>query len=176
MVTRREKEKAVAELEEKLRRAQAIVLADFQGLSVAQISLLRKMAREAGVEFKVVKNTLAALASRRAGLDGLDRLLVGPTGMALGYEDVVAPAKVLDAFGKARREELPFKGGYLEGRLLSVSEVKELAALPSRTELLGRLVRAMMGPVAGFHRVLSGNIRGLAIALNRIAEKKAGAA
>jgi large subunit ribosomal protein L10 len=124
----------------------------------------------------VVKNTLAALATRRAGIEGLDNLLVGPTGMALGYEDVVAPAKVLDAFGKARREELPFKGGYLEGRLLSIDEVKELAALPSRDELVARLVGTMMGPIAGLHRVLGGNIRGLAIALSRIAEKKAGAA
>lgn len=176
MVTRRQKEETVGELEEKFRRAQAIFLADFQGLNVAEISRLRKTAREAGVEFRVVKNTLASLAARRVGLAGLATLFVGPTGVAFGYDDVVKPAKVLDQFGKDRREPLPFKGGYVEGQLLGVHEIEALAALPSQAELVARLLGTLQGPVAGLGRVLAGNLRGLAVALSRIAEKKAEAA
>lgn len=174
MVTRREKEDSLGELEAKLKRAQSVILADFQGLTVADMSQLRKMAREAGVEFKVVKNTLASIAARRAGIAGLAGFLTGPTGMAFGYEDPVTPAKVLQRFGREKRE-LPFKGGYMAGQVLGVGEVKELAALPGRLELLGRLLGVLQGPVSGLHHVLAGNLRGLAVALGRVADKKAAA-
>lgn len=174
MVTRREKEHTLAELEDKFRRAQSAILADFQGLTVAEMTRLRRMAREAGVEFEVVKNTLAGLATRRAGIEGLDRLLVGPTGVAFGYDDPVAPAKVLHQFGRDHRE-IPFKGGYLTGRILSVDEVKDLATLPGRKELLATVVGTMQAPIAGLQRVLAGNMRGLVVALSRVAEKRAAA-
>ncbi len=174
MVTRREKEQTLTELEDKFRKAQSAVLADFQGLSVAEITKLRRMAREAGVEFEVVKNTLAALATRRAGIAGLEALLVGPTGVAFGYDDPVAPAKVLRQFGRDVRD-IPFKGGYLTGRVLSVDEVKSLAALPGRLELLGMVVGTLQAPIAALERVLAGNMRGLVVALSRLAEKRAAA-
>lgn len=178
MVTRRQKEGTLGELEEKFRRAESVVVADFQGLTVAEISKLRRMTREAGVDFKVAKNTLLSLAARRAGVEGIDQLLVGPSGLAFGYEDPVSPAKVLREFAAqgGKRELLPFKGGYLQGRVLNVDEVKTLAALPGREELISQALRAMQGPIAGFQRVLTGNIRGLAVALSRIAEQKSGAA
>lgn len=172
MVTRKEKEQSVTQLVDKFGRAQSVILADFQGLTVADMNHLRRTAREAGVEFEVVKNTLAALATRRVGIEGLERMLVGPTGVAFGYEDPVAPAKVLARFGRERRE-IPFKGGYLPGKILSLDEVKSLAALPGRQELLGQLAGVLQAPMAGLHRVLIGTIRGLAIALNRVAEKRA---
>lgn len=176
MVTRRQKEETVEALEEKFKRAQSVVLADFQGLSVADMNLLRSMARETGVEFRVVKNSLVLLATRRAGIEGLEAFLVGPTGVAFGYEDPVTPAKVISRFGRETRKELAFKGGYLEGRVLGAEEVKSLAALPTRTELLGQLAGTVQGPIAAFHRVLAGNLRGLVVALNRIAEQKTEAA
>lgn len=176
MVTRREKETALSELEEKFRKAQSAILADFQGLAVAEITNFRKMAREAGVEFKVVKNTLASIATKRVGIEGLDRFFEGPTGVAFGYEDPVAPAKVIDTFSKTGRREIPFKGGYIPGKLLGPDEVKALALLPGRKELLARVVGTLEAPIAGFHRVLAANLRGLAIALGRIAEKKGEAA
>jgi len=174
LVTRREKEKTLNELEDKFRRAQSAVMADFQGLTVAEMSLLRKMAREAGVEFEVVKNTLAHLAARRAGIEGLDKLFAGPTGVAFGFSDPVAPAKVISRFGREKRE-IPFKGGWLPGRVLGVEECRRLAALPGREELLAQVLGALQGPIAGLQRVLVGNIRGLAIAFQRIAEKRAAA-
>ncbi len=174
-MTRREKEATLGELEAKFQKAQSAILADFQGLTVAEMTQLRKMAREAGVEFEVVKNTLADLAARRAGIDGLAGLLVGPTGVAFGYGDPVAPAKVISQFGREKRE-IPFKGGYLPGKLLSVDDVKRLAALPGRNELVAQVLGTMQAPIAAFQRVLAGNLRGLAIALSRIAEQKEGAA
>jgi large subunit ribosomal protein L10 len=174
LVTRKEKEQSVGLLEGKFRRSQSVILADFHGLTVAEMSHLRKMARQAGVEFEVVKNTLAGLATRRVGIEGLDKLFVGPTGVAFGYEDPVAPAKVLARFGREKRD-IPFKGGYLPGKILTVAEVKSLAALPGRLELLGHVAGTLLGPIAGFQRVLAGNIRGLAIVLSRVAEKRAAA-
>lgn len=178
MVTRRQKEDALGELEEKFRRAESVIVADFQGLTVSEISKLRRMTREAGVDFKVAKNTLVALAAQRAGVEGIGQLLVGPSGLAFGYQDPVSPAKILREFAAqgGKRELLPFKGGYLQGRVLSASDVKALAALPSREELLSQMLGAMQGPIAGFQRVLVGNLRGLAVALSRIAEQKSGAA
>ncbi len=173
-MTRREKERTLGELEQKFRKAQSAIMADFQGLTVAEMSLLRKMAREAGVEFEVVKNTLAELAARRVGIEGLAQLFVGPTGVAFSYEDPVAPAKIIDRFGREKRE-IPFKGGYLPGRILGVPEVKRLAALPGRNELIAQVLGTLQAPIAGFQRVLAGNIRGLAVALSRVAEKKAAA-
>lgn len=174
MVTRSEKERTLVELEDKFRRAQSAVLADFQGLTVAEMGRLRRMAREAGVEFEVVKNTLAGLATKRAGIEGLEGMLVGPTGVAFGYSDPVVPAKVLEQFSRQHRE-IPFKGGYLPGRVLSAAEVKRLAALPGRVELLGQVVGTLQGPIAAFERVLAANLRGLAVALSRVQEKKAAA-
>lgn len=174
LVTRRQKEQTLSILEDKFKKAQSAVLADFQGLTVAEITLLRKMAREAGVEFEVVKNTLGHLAARRAGVEGLEQLFVGPTGVAFGYTDPVAPAKVIAKFGRDKRE-IPFKGGYLPGKVLGVDDVKRLAALPGRNELIAMVLGTMQAPIAGFQRVLVGNIRGLAIALNRLAEKRAAA-
>ncbi len=173
-MTRREKERTLGELEGKFKKAQSAILADFGGLTVAEMGLLHKMARESGVEFEVVKNTLAHLAARRAGIEGLEHLFVGPTGVAFGYEDPVAPAKVIARFGREKRE-IPFKGGYLPGRVLAVSDVKRLASLPGRTELVAQVLGTMQAPIAGFQRVLAGNIRGLAIALSRVAEKRAAA-
>ncbi|RJQ07165.1 MAG: 50S ribosomal protein L10 [Bacillota bacterium] len=174
MVTRREKERSLTELEDKFRRAQAAVLADYMGLTVAEISYLRKIAREAGVELEVVKNTLAALATRRAGIEGLDGLFSGPTAVAFGYDDPISPAKVIDRFSREKRE-VPFKGGYLAGKVLGPGEVKNLAVLPGRQELLGTVVSTLQAPIAGFQRVLAGNLRGLVVALGRIAEKRAAA-
>jgi len=172
MVTRRQKEETVAELEESFKKAQSLILADYKGLSVAEINRLRRMARESGVQFRVVKNTLALMASQRAGIEGLDEIFTGPTAIALSYEDPIQPAKVLRRFGTETRREVPFKGGFLEGRVLSPDEVKDLAALPGRPELLAKLAGSLQGPLAGLHAVLAGNLQGLVVALGRIAEQK----
>jgi large subunit ribosomal protein L10 len=146
---RAEKEKIVQELAEKLRRAQGVYLADFTGLDVASITELRRKLRSASVEFRVVKNTLARLAVEQAGVPELRDSLEGPTCLAFGYDDAVAPARVLVDFAKDH-ERPKIRSGFLEGRVLTLDEVSAVASLPSREQLLSRIVTLAQTPVAGF--------------------------
>jgi len=170
-VARPEKVAAVAEIKDKLSRAQGVVLADYRGLNVAQATELRKKLREAGVEYKVLKNTLTTIAAREIGLDDLVPLLTGPTAVAFGYDDPVAPAKILSEFAKTNRD-LELKGGVLEGKVLDVDGVKALAELPSREELLAQVVRGMQAPIAGLVNVLQGTIRNFVYALDAVRKQK----
>lgn len=170
-VPRPEKVAIVDEIKDKLSRAQGVILADYRGLTVMQATELRRKLREAGVEYKVLKNTLTAIAAREAGFEDLTSLLVGPTAIAFGYEDPVAPAKVLSEFAKTN-PVLELKGGLLEGRVLDVEGVKALAALPSREELLSQVLRGMQGPIAGLVNVLQGTIRNLVYALDAVRKQK----
>lgn len=162
---------AVAEIKDKLSRAQSVVLADYRGLNVAQATELRKQLREAGIEYKVVKNTLTIIAARECGLDGLASLLTGPTAIAFGYDDPVAPAKILSEFAKANKD-LELKGGVLDGQVMNVEDVKALADLPSREELLAQVLRGMQAPIAGFVNVLQGTIRNFVYALDAVRKQK----
>lgn len=173
---RPEKETAVAELKEKLGRAKSLVLVNNKGLTVAQATKLRKKAREAGVEYRVAKNTLmriAAQGSELSGMEGLFPLLEGPTVFAFGYEDPVAPAKVLSDFIKeGKLTTLEIKGGWLEGRALDTADIKALAELPSRDVLLGRVVGGMQGPMYGFAGVLAGVMRQFAYAVEALRQQR----
>lgn len=162
----------VQEVKEKLSNAQGAVLTDYRGLNVKQVTELRKRLREAGVEYKVYKNTLTAIAARELGLGDLEQYLVGPTAIAFGYDDPVAPAKILAEFAK-ENEALELKAGLLEGRVIGMDEVKALAALPSREVLLSQVLRGMQAPIAGLVNVLQGNIRNLVYALDAVRQKKA---
>lgn len=162
----------VQEVKEKLSNAQGAVLTDYRGLNVKQVTELRKRLREAGVEYKVYKNTLTAIAARELGLGDLEQYLVGPTAIAFGYDDPVAPAKILAEFAK-ENEALELKAGLLEGRVIGLDEVKALAALPSREVLLSQVLRGMQAPIAGLVNVLQGNIRNLVYALDAVRQKKA---
>jgi large subunit ribosomal protein L10 len=170
-VARPDKVAAVAEIKDKLSRAQSVVLADYRGLNVAQATELRKQLREAGIEYKVVKNTLTIIAARECGLDGLASLLTGPTAIAFGYDDPVAPAKILSEFAKANKD-LELKGGVLDGQVMNVEDVKALADLPSREELLAQVLRGMQAPIAGFVNVLQGTIRNFVYALDAVRKQK----
>lgn len=165
-----EKEKIVQELKEKLEKAQSVVLADYRGLNVAEITALRKKLRECGGEFKVAKNTLTRLAARQLNLD-LDQFLEGPTALAFAYDDPVEPAKVLVDFAK-ENEKLSFKAGVLQGRIIGVDEIKGLAALPPRKVLIGKVLGGMMAPLYGFAGVLQANLRNLVYVLEAIRQKK----
>ncbi|MFQ6091401.1 MAG: 50S ribosomal protein L10 [bacterium] len=148
-MVRAEKEKVVQELAGKFQRAQGVYLADFTGLDVASITELRRRLRSASVEFLVVKNSLARRAVEQAGVLELRDFLVGPTCLAFGYEDPVVPARVLVGF--AREHERPkIRSGLLEGRLLTAGEIGAVATLPSREELLAKIVTLTQSPLAGF--------------------------
>lgn len=144
-----EKEKIVQELIDKFQRAQGIYLADFTGLDVASITELRRKLMSASVELRVVKNTLARLAVEGAGIPELRDSFEGPTCLALGYEDPAVPARLLVDFAKDRN--LPkIRSGLLEGKLLSESEISDVANLPSKEELLRKVVTLARNPLVAF--------------------------
>jgi large subunit ribosomal protein L10 len=149
------KEALVADVSERLGRAKATFLVDYQGLDVAAMSRLRKELRDAGAEFQVIKNRLLVLASRDTETAVLKEHLVGPCALAITYDDVVAPAKVLADTEKAN-QKLEIKFGQMSGRLLDADAVKRLARLPGREELLAQVLAAMQAVPASFVRVLNG--------------------
>lgn len=167
-----QKKQAVQELAEKMRSAASGVLVDYRGLTVEQDTELRSQLRKAGVEYKVVKNTLTRFAAQETGLDELDPFLHGPTSLALTYEDPVAAAKILSDYAK-KNKKLEIKVGFVEGRVIDAKEVKELGELPSKEVLIAKVLAGFNAPISGFVNVLNGNIRGLAVALKAIADKKA---
>jgi len=157
------KKQVVADLAEKLKGSVAGVLVDYKGITVADDTKLRKELRDAGVDYAVVKNTLLRLAADNVGLGGLDPVLEGTTALAVSTEDPVAPARILNKYAEASKGKFAIKAGFMEGKVLDEAGVKVLATLPSREQLLVQLLS-----------VLNGNIRGLAVALNAIAEKNGG--
>ncbi|NEU32452.1 50S ribosomal protein L10 [bacterium LRH843] len=143
------KQQIVSDIAAKLSASKATVVVDYRGLTVAEVTELRKQLREAGVEFKVYKNTLTRLASEEANLAELNDKLVGPTAIAFSEEDVIAPAKILNEFAK-KHEALEIKAGVIEGKVATFEEVKALAELPSREGLLSMLANVLQAPMRGF--------------------------
>jgi large subunit ribosomal protein L10 len=166
-----EKEAIVAELKEKLSRAEAMILTDYRGLTVAEITELRRRLREAGIEYRVAKNTLTRLAVSEKVDTALDPYLVGPTALAFAYEDPVAPAKILVEFAKGKKA-LKIKGAILADKVIDAAGVQALAQLPPYEVLVAQLLGQLQGPMRGLATVLSGPQRGLAIALDAIREQK----
>ncbi|EOD01484.1 50S ribosomal protein L10 [Caldisalinibacter kiritimatiensis] len=165
------KKQIVSEIKEKIDNAQSVVLVDYRGLNVEEVTELRKKFREAGVEYKVYKNTLMRFAFKDAGLEEFNEYLTGPNAVAFGYEDPVSPAKVTHEFAK-EHETLEIKAGVVDGKVISLEEVKSLAELPSKEQLIAQVLGGLNGPISGFANVLQANIRNLAYALNAIKEKK----
>ena len=149
-MNRTEKQDAVATLVQKLEKSPNLYLADFTGISVKDMTDLRRRFRAQGVEFMVVKNTLATRAFEKASVDGLNDLLVGPTGVVFAGADPVAAAKVIADFQKEQENRPEVKAGLVDGKTVGVDEVKKLASLPSREELLSQLGAAMQSLMAGF--------------------------
>lgn len=167
-----EKKQVVIDLTQKLKSAASGVLVDYRGLTVEQDTQLRNEFRKAGVEYTVVKNTLTRFASKEVGLDELDDILHGPTSLAIHATDLVAPAKIIAEFAK-KNDKIEIKAGFVEGKVISVEQVKQLADLPTKEELISSVLRGFNAPLTGFVNVLNGNLRGLVVALNAIAEQKA---
>ena len=150
---RPEKERLVAELKEKLHGANALYYTDFTGLNVKRMTDLRRRLRKANVEYVVIKNTLALRAVNESGLVGTR--LKGPTGLVVA-KDAVAAAKVLADFAKENDQRPAVKGGLLEGKALNVEQVKKLATMPSREQMLADLGAGLQAPMAAFVGALSG--------------------
>ena len=169
-----QKADAVSVLSEKMTSAGAIFLADFNGIDVASVTELRRSLRKAGIEYQVVKNRLAKLAAADAGLEVLKDHFEGPTAMAFAADDPVEPAKLLQKFiddgGK-----LAIKTGLVDGQVLTPEAVSQLAKLPSREELIGKLLGSVQSPLFGLASVLNGLMRNLVGVVSAIEKEKSGA-
>ena len=170
-MARPEKEAVVAELADDFSKAKSMVITDYLGLNVEEMTELRRKLREAGVEYKVVKNTLAKIAAEKAEVEDVDQFIVGPTAIAFGLDDVVSPAKILVDFAE-EHEDLEIKAGTLNGGIIDEEKVKSLAEIPSREELLAKAFAGMKAPISGLVNVLQGHVRGLVQVLNQIKEQK----
>ncbi len=155
------KKAVVSEIAEKMKTASAVLVVDYRGLKVEQATELRKQLREAGVDFKVYKNTMARRAAEETGFEALVPHLKGPNAIAFSEEDVIAPAKVLHTFAK-ENEDLVIKAGVIEGEEVTVEEIQALAELPSRDGLLSMLLSVLEAPM-----------RNVALAAKAVADKKA---
>ena len=150
----------VDEVTEKFSAAASAVIVDYRGLTVEQVTELRKQLRDANVEMKVIKNSILVRAAEKAGLNGLEEVFSGPTAVAFSNEDVVAPAKIIDEFAKTA-DKLEIKGGIIEGKVASIEEITALAKLPNRDGLLSMLLSVLHAPV-----------RNVAFAVKAVAEKE----
>lgn len=146
---RQVKEVKVAEIKEKLEKSKGAVFSHYQGLTVEEDTLLRKNLRDAGIEYKVYKNTLTALAAKELGLDGISTFLEGPTSVALGYEDPTAPARVLNEFAKTHKK-FELKAAIVEGQVYDTEKTIVLASIPSKDVLISKLLGSLKAPLSKF--------------------------
>ncbi len=147
------KQPVVKEISEKIEGAQSLVLVDHRGLTVAQDTELRKQLRAEGISYKVYKNTMMNLAFKGTEYEGLLQYLEGPSALAVSKEDATAPARVLVNFAKTA-DKLEIKGGIVEGTLYDAAALNEIAKIPSRNDLLSKLLGSMQSPITNFARVM----------------------
>lgn len=166
------KKQQVAELAEALKGACTGVIVDYKGITVADDTKLRKELREAGCDYKVVKNTLLKLALQEAGIEGLENVLEGTTALAYSKDDYVSSAKILSGYAEKSKDVFNVKAGFVDGKVLDAKGVKELAELPPKEVLVAKALGGLNAPIAGFVTVLNGTMKGLVVALDAIAEKK----
>jgi large subunit ribosomal protein L10 len=158
------KKQIVEEIKEKFSKAKSAVVVDYRGLNVEEVTELRKKMREAGVEYKVYKNTMMRLAAKETGFGDLEGDLTGPNGVAFGYEDPVVPAKILNDFAKEHKN-LELKAGVVEGQYCDLAKIQAIADIPSREVLLAKFLGSIKSPVSN-----------LAYLLQAIADKNEGGA
>lgn len=155
------KQELVNQIAEEIKASSSIVIADYRGLNVAEVTELRNNMRNEGLTFKVYKNSLVRRAMEQAGIEGLDEVLTGPNAIAFSTEDVVAPARVLNDFAKTH-QNLELKAGVIEGKVASLEEVKAIATLPNKEGLLSMLLSVLTAPM-----------RNTALAVKAVADQKA---
>ncbi len=148
---REDKKNSVAEIENLYKESNSVILTHYHGLSVSEVTTLRKSLRENGASFKVIKNTLAKIAAKNAGMECKDDMFTGPTAIAYS-EDAVAAAKYVVKFAKAN-DNLKIIGGIVNDQILDVSSIKQLAKLPSLDELRGKIVGILQAPASNLARV-----------------------
>jgi len=170
--TKEQKQQALKDLTDKLSQYKTVVFTDYQGLTVTESQEIRKQAKEQGAEFLVAKKTLVKLALDQAEIKDIDvKSLEGNLALIIGFEDEVAPAKIAAEYAKDH-ENLKLLAGIMEDKFLDLDQVMSLSKIPSKPELLAKLVGSLNSPVSGFVNVLAGNLRGLVNTLNAIKDQK----
>lgn len=166
-----QKKRIVKELSEKIGKAKSIILADYRGVTVEEDTKLRSSLRKEKVEYRVVKNTFLWRGVKENGLEELEQYMHGPTSVAISYDDPVAPAKILMNYSK-ENGKFQVKAGILEGKIIDMEKIKELASLPSKDVLVSKALGGLKSPMYGLVNVLNANIRGLVTVLDAIAQKQ----
>src|SRR5438105_12297244 len=175
MKTREQKAAEVSELTEQIGKASNAFLIDFKGITVPQVTELRKQVRETNSKYVVVKNTLALIAVKDSPLKKLETYFKGPTAVAYNTTDGVILAKALTKFAKDV-PAMQFKGALLAGQVVPANQIASIATLPSREQLIAKLLYLMQHPIRGLATVLQGNLRNLAVLLNEIQKQRGGTA
>ena len=170
------KEADVAELQDMVGRSIVAISTSYRGLSVADMTNLRRRMREAGVDLRVVKNTLLRIAAERAGKPDLINIIDGPTAVIFGYDDIAAPARAVTEYVRTARNTLTITGAYLDGQVMKPAEVADLATLPSRDQMIAQFVGGMQSPIQTFAGLISGVVREFAGLIDTRAQQLEGAA
>lgn len=171
-VTKEKKEQVLSELKAEFKGLKSMVFTQNSGLSVKDMTALRRALRAENVSFHVAKKTLIRLAAKDAGFDEIpDSSLEGPIGVAISQDDEVVAARLVHQFSKGH-ENVKITGGIVDGNVLSASEMMEIATIPSKEELYAKLVGSMNAPVSGFYNVLHGVLSGFVRTLNAVAQKQ----
>jgi large subunit ribosomal protein L10 len=160
-MAKEKKAKVIDNLEQVFSRCSIGILTDYRGLSAVEMTSLRRRLREAGVDYKVVKNTLARIAARRAGREEVASLLDGPVAVAFGYGDIVAPAKVLADYIQATKSAMSIKGGFLPERMLTSADIVTLSTLPPTKVLIAMVLAEVQKPIAALVGYLSAPMQGM---------------
>lgn len=152
----------LAEIKDRMERASIAISADYRGLTVAQITELRRALRPSGAQVNIVKNTLAAMAAKEAGREEMAEILQGPTALAIGFDDPIAPVKALTEHLRAKRLNIEIHGGWLEGKVLSRAEVESLATMPSKEQMIADVVSKLQSPLYNFAGLMQSTMRNFA--------------
>ena len=166
------KKEILKDLIAKLKESKGVVLTDYQGMNVSQISSLRNELKEKKVEFKIVKNTLIEKASKELNVDDLTKDLIGCTAMAFCSDDGIAPAKLLKEYFKKNKIDLKIKSGLIDGRVFSPEKIIEIASLPSKDVLIAQMINGVKSPLYSLVFILQGPLRGLIYTLEAVKKQK----
>lgn len=173
MVTTAQKKARVIDLKGQLAQSKLAVVSDYRGLTVKEMTDLRRRIQAAGGDYTVAKNTLIRRAlSETEGTPDIDQMLKGPTALVMGYQDPVGPVKALMDFLKETKKEMDIRGGFVEGKAVSAKDLQQIATLPSREEMVAKLMGSMQSPAQGVVITLSGVARNLVYALEAIRKQK----
>ncbi|MDD3150808.1 MAG: 50S ribosomal protein L10 [Candidatus Gastranaerophilales bacterium] len=171
MATKAFKEEKLQTVKDSVSKAKVAIATDYKGLSVEEITKLRRALQKEGAEFTVVKNTLAKIAIEGTDFAPLAELLQGTTALAFGFQDEVSPAKIIEKFIKETKKA-EIKGGVLDGKVLSVEQVQELAKLPSKEELYAKMLGCINSPASGIANCVNGVLTALVRAMDQVREQK----